>query len=349
MIQYQNVNIEGFACELPEARVTSAELEGRLDPVYQRLKLPHGRLELMTGIQERRFWNPGTLPSETAARAARKLLDKCGVPPARIGCLLHCAVSRDAVEPASSTAVHRRLGMRPDTLNFDISNACLGMLSGIMVIANMIELGQIDFGLAVSGENGGPLVDNTIRLLNTDPALTRKSIKSQFASLTIGSAAAAVLLVRRSLSRMGHRLLAAASYSDCTGSSLCQGDVTGGMTDDSAPLMQTDSPELMRRGVDVAGRMWNKLRDVSGWTKDTPDVICGHQVGKFHRDLLFKTLGLPLAKDFSTFPFMGNCGSASLPLTCALAEESGFLKNGDKLLMLGIGSGINASGLTVQW
>ena len=121
------------------------------------------------------------------------------------------------------------------------------------------------------------------------------------------------------------------------------------MTDASQPLMQTDSHELLQQGVKVAAGMWQKLQSCSGWQADEPDLICTHQVGKFHRALLYEKLGLPLEKDYSSFPLLGNCGSASLPATCALALEQGRLKTGDKLLMLGIGSGINASGLAVQW
>ncbi len=349
MIQYEKVALTGFACELPENQISSAEIEKQLSPLYERLHLPEGRLELMTGIRERRFWNPGSSPSNGSVRAAKKLLQNTGTAADEIGCLVHCSVSRDFVEPATSTVVQRELGLRHDTINFDISNACLGMVSGIMVLANMIELGQIECGLAVCGENAGPLLENTIRTLNADLSLTRKSVKGHFASLTIGSAAAAVLLKRYTPGTSAHRLLACAASSDCSSNHLCQGDASGGMTDKSAPLMETDSQELLQQGVRVAAQMWENLKRVSSWNEQTPDLICSHQVGKFHRELLYKTLHLPLEKDFSTFPILGNCGSASLPATCALAAEEGRLLSGHKLAMLGIGSGINAAGLAVQW
>jgi len=304
---------------------------------------------LMTGIQERRFWRPGTLPSEASTRAAKKLLAATGTPPAEIGCLLHCSVSRDFVEPATATVVHRELQLPDSAMNFDISNACLGLVSGIIVLANMIELGQIDCGLAVCGENAGPLVENTIRTLNLDLSLTRQTIKSQFASLTIGSAAAAVLLRRRDHAPGGHRLLAAATHANCRNNHLCQGDASGGMTSGSLPLMETDSHELMLQGVAVAAQMWDSIKRESDWDNDTPEVVCGHQVGKFHRDLLFRTLQLEVAKDFPTFPILGNCGSASLPATCALAKDGGILQPGRKAALLGIGSGINSAGLAVEW
>ena len=348
-MRYEHVILENCTAFLPERRVTSDELEAELEPLYGRLHLSVGRLELMTGIAERRVWPAGTLPSQAATEAGRRALSRAGLSPSEIGCLVYCGVSRDFAEPATATAVHHGLGLSGDCRNFDISNACLGVASGMEVLAAMIELGQIDWGLAVTGENGWPLVANTVRVLNTDPSVTRQSLKSQFASLTIGSAAAAVLLRRDTLRPGGHRLRASATASDCGGCALCQGQADGAMTDGSAPLMHTDSTELMHQGIDVAARMWEKLCDESGWQAADIDVVCGHQVGKFHRNLLFERLGLPVEKDFPTFPLLGNCGSASLPATCALAEEAGVLRPGRRLAMLGIGSGINSLGFAIEW
>ena len=347
-MKYQNVCIESFGYALPPEVVTSEELERQLSPLYDRLGLVVGRLELMTGIRERRFWHEGTLPSDAATDAARDALAKAHLSAEAMQCLIHCSVSRDFVEPATSTVVHRNLGCAPDCVNFDISNACLGMATGLLSIANRIELGQIQYGIVVSGENAGPLVRNTIAKMNADLSLTRKSIKDQFASLTIGSCATAIVLCHRSLSRTGRRLLVAAEVADTTANQLCQGDAAGGMTDASAPLMSTDSQALLQQGVRAAKEMWRRFKQESGWTESTPDLICTHQVGKAHTALLFESLGLDISKDFATYPILGNCGSSSWPVTCALAEEAGRLCKGTKLAVLAIGSGINCTGLAID-
>lgn len=349
-MNYTRVQLSSFAALEPPEVMTSEELESHLAPLYERLHLPEGRLELMTGIRQRRFWHRGTLPSDAAAAAARKLLSAHGLSAGRIQALFFCGVSRDFAEPATSTAVVRKLGLGEDVLNFDISNACLGMVSGIMALANMVEVGQIECGMAVTGENARPLVENTIRALNADLTLNRRNVKDQFASLTIGSAAAAVMVFRRGCLPGGHDLTAMATASDCRGNALCQGDADGGMTDGAQVLMKTDSHGLMIQGVAVASRMWRKLLDASGWGDGVrPQLVCGHQVGRVHRDLLFANLGLPVELDFPVFPEFGNCGSASLPLACALAEERGRLAGGMRLAALGIGSGINSAGMAINW
>ncbi|MBN2449330.1 MAG: 3-oxoacyl-ACP synthase III [Lentisphaeria bacterium] len=349
-MRYRDICIEAVSYVLPERCVTSAAIERLLKPLYDRLGLPEGRLELMTGIAERRFWPPGTVPSEVSAAAGARALAQAGIRSEEVGCLLHCSVSRDFLEPATATAVHRLLKLPAQALNFDISNACLGVLTGMMMLANMIQLGQVETGVVVAGEHAEPLVEGTIAALNADTTLTRRTIKDQIASLTIGSAATAVVLRHARGSRAGHRLLGVAHLADTEQNHLCQGGSNAGMQDSlGRPIMVTNSQELLQRGVDVAARTWRACKKALRWTNRTPDVICTHQVGRSHRMTLFDRLGLDLQRDYSTFERLGNCGAASLPVTLAMAEEAGRVRTGDRVALLGIGSGINCAMFGVEW
>ena len=71
-----SVGIEGMAYSLPSEAVSSIQLEQRLAPLYERLNLRPGRLELMTGIKERRFWPADMNPSVASAQAGRNLLKR---------------------------------------------------------------------------------------------------------------------------------------------------------------------------------------------------------------------------------------------------------------------------------
>ena len=66
-----------------------------------------------------------------------------GIPPKELDCLIFTSVSRDMMEPATASFVHSQLGLPDRCLVFDISNACLGFLDGMVMLANMIELGQV--------------------------------------------------------------------------------------------------------------------------------------------------------------------------------------------------------------
>ena len=169
---FEKVYIEGLDYHLPEDIVTSAEIEKRLAPLYERLKLPQGRLELMSGIKERRFWDKGIVPSAVATIAGEKAIARAGINKDNIGCLISASVCRDFIEPSTASIIHRNLKIPSEAFVFDVSNACLGVLNGMMIIANMIDQNQILAGLVVAGENGGPLLNNTIQTLLSKPDIS---------------------------------------------------------------------------------------------------------------------------------------------------------------------------------
>ncbi len=348
-MRFQKVCIEALGYHLPENRVSSEDLERQLAPLYERLKLPFGRLEMMSGIRERRFWDKGVFPSEIGSIAGERAIERSGIDRSHIQCLISASVCRDFLEPATASLIHHNLKLPRQSYVFDLSNACLGVLNGIVHIATMIEMGQIRAGLVVAGENGGPLVHNTIETLLSRTEITRNQVKASFASLTIGSAAVGVLLTHESLSKSGHRLLGGASYAATEFNDLCRGNDDSGADSNWAPLMETDSERLMREGCRLAGETWNGVRDILGWKNADVDRVFCHQVGSMHRKLLYETVGLPLEKDFSTLEFLGNTGAASLPVTLALGEEQNAIQSGDKAALLGIGSGLNCLMLGVQW
>ena len=346
---FEKVYIEGLGYYLPENIVTSVEIEKRLEPLYDRLKLPQGRLELMSGIHERRLWDKGVLPSEVATIAGQKAITRAGINKDQIGCLISASVCRDFIEPSTASIIHNNLKIPPEAFVFDVSNACLGVLNAMMIISNMIEQNQILAGLVVAGENGGPLLNNTIETLLSRPDITRNNIKSSFASLTIGSSAVGVVLSHENIARQGHRLMGGVSLAETQFNHLCQGRDEIAISNDLSPLMETDSEALMIEGCRLAGKTWVRTREELGWdNEDVSRVFC-HQVGKGHRKLMYKSVGLDLRKDFSTLEFLGNTGSASLPTTLAMGIEKNVLKAGDKAALLGIGSGLNCMMMGVEW
>jgi 3-oxoacyl-[acyl-carrier-protein] synthase-3 len=345
-MRFQHACIESLAVALPEEIWTSADIEERLRPLYERLKLPFGRLELMTGIKERRVWPAGTRPSTASAAAGRRVLAQSGVKPGQIEVLIHSAVCRDMLEPATASFVHRQLGLGPLTQVFDLSNACLGFLNGLVTLAAMIDAGQVHCGMIVSGENGRPLVERTLQhLLTTE--LNRNEIKPFFANLTIGSGAVAAVVCHEDALPVGavrHRLIGGSCVAATAHSDLCRGDAAGDGLE-----MQTDSEQLLLAGVAVGRQTWAAFEDHTGWTRASVDRFICHQVGSTHRRKLYETLGLDLARDFSSFETLGNMGSASLPVTLSLAAAAGAVRGGQRVALLGIGSGINCLMLGVEW
>lgn len=345
MISFTNVCLDTFGYALPPRVITSEEIEGQLAPLYQRLRLPPGRLELMSGIRERRLWPQGTRPSQAAVLAGEQVIGQAGIDPKSIDCLIVTSVSRDMMEPATASFVHERLGLSPSCLVFDISNACLGFLDGMVMLANMLELGQIANGLVVSGETAEELLDSTLAGLLADPSLNRKDIKPVFASLTIGSGAIGLYMRRVREGEDRPRLVHGVWRANTRYSNLCHGGQSGAST----TQMATNSEELLHRGVETAEETWRAFSARPGWQAEEISRFFCHQVGSAHARLLFTRLGLDPAKNFETLSTLGNVGSVSAPITMAMAIEQGAYVPGQRGALLGIGSGINCLMLGVEW
>jgi 3-oxoacyl-[acyl-carrier-protein] synthase III len=341
-MHFRNVCLEAFGYVLPDETVSSDELERRLAPAYDRLRLPPGRLELMTGIRERRFFPPGASMGRISAESGRRALAAAELDAKHVGALVHGSVCRDYLEPATACGVHHALGLPPECLIYDTSNACLGILTGMLNVANMIELGQIRAGLVVGTECGRALVENTIARLNDDASIDRRGVKQFVASLTIGSGSVAVLLCDRELSRTQNRLQGAVVRAHTHENGLCQ-------SDGLETFMRTDSEQLMRAGVEAAELTFVGFLQELEWSRDDVARTVCHQVGVAHRRLMFEALGLNEELDFSTFETLGNTGAVALPLTMALAAEARWLERDQKVALLGIGSGINCQMLGVSW
>lgn len=341
-MRFENVCLESIAVALPDEVWTSAQIEARLRPLYERLKLPEGRLELMSGIRERRMWPAGTRPSDASAAAGKAVLARSQLPASRVQLFIHAAVSRDMLEPATASFAHRKIGLPGTAQIMDVSNACLGFLNSLTLAGAMIEARQIDCAMIVAGEQGRPLVEQTIQTLLAKPH-SRNDIKPFFANLTIGSGAVAAIVCHRSLVQgRAHRLLGGIARAATQHSELCQGDTYGA----ESLAMQTDSEQLLVAGVELAKETWRDFTAEQGSSFDR--FIC-HQVGSAHRRKLYETLGLDLAKDFSTFERLGNTGSVALPATLEAAMAAGAVKEGDRVGLLGIGSGLNCLMLALEW
>lgn len=353
MARYEKVEIcAAFGYELAPNEVSSDEIERRLKPLYDRLKLSVGRLELMTGIKTRRFWNRGAKVSSLAARAGKIALEKSKIAPARVGALINGSVCRDYLEPSTASIVAEKLKLGPSVSLFDISNACLGALNAALVIADMIELGRIEIGLVCAAEIGEALVDETIDWLNRTENLTRADLKSSFASLTIGSGSVAIALAREGVlddSAPRAKLLGSMSMADPASSRLCLSEGDRGFNSDPRPLMNSDSEKLLIAGCRLANRTWGAFLDEIGWSRDQIDRIITHQVGAAHRKALYEAIGEDPAKDYETVSRLGNIGSVSAPLTLALAAENRFVNPTDKVALLGIGSGLSSTMLAIEW
>jgi acyl-CoA:acyl-CoA alkyltransferase len=339
-LRFENVSLLSVGYVLPPEVVSSDDIETMLAAVYERLRLPQGRLEGMSGIRRRRLWHRGTRISDQSAESTRLALRAAEFDSRHVGCLIHASVCREYLEPATACRVHHLAGLPADAWVYDVSNACLGVMNGAVQIAQLIEAGVIDSGVVVGTEDCRGLLEATIQQLIADKTLTRQSIKPAFASLTIGSGSCAWLLGRTD--RFGGSPISAAvavartEYHD-----LCQSD-TDQAGSSMQPIMNTDSELLLEAGIRTGGEAFEKLLAETAWQRaDIGFTVC-HQVGTAHRRRMLERLAMPESTDYCSFPDLGNTGSVALPTALGQGLQSGFLTSGHRIGLLGIGSGLNS-------
>ena len=348
-MNYSKVYIEGLGYTLAPVVVTSEELESRLEPLYEALKIPVGQLEALTGIAERRWWPSDHRLSDGAISAARMSLDESGVGAADLGAVVYAGVCREHFEPATACRVAHELGVCPDAAIYDISNACLGVMTGMIDIANRIELGQIRAGLVVSCESAREIIELTISgVLKT---CTMAGFTECLATLTGGSGAAAVLLTDGSFAspQGSHQLLGGVELSAPAHHALCRWGVTSQTGARNEEFMLTDAVGILEHGVVLGTATWEAFLKNQGWTLDAVDKVICHQVAASNQEAILAATGIAKEKDYTSYEFLGNMGTVSLPTTAALASERGFLETGDQVALLGIGSGLNCLMLGLRW
>jgi len=314
---------------------TSAAFDERLAETYERTGMQAGMLQQLAGVRERRWFPDDVSIPDAAAMAGAKALAEAGIDPSQVGVLINTSVSRANLEPSVAVTVHHQLGLGTSCLNFDITNACLGFLNAIQVAGTLIDSGQAEYALLVNAESIRGLHEATLDRL-ARPDATAGDVKAQFASLTIGSGAAAMVLGRSDRHPEGHRVEGGSSRAGTEHHELCVGDLN---------LMNTDSRALFQAGIALAVDTWKHAQDEFDWAE--ADYFMCHQTSTKHIATMAAAVGVGIDRFPMTVETYGNLGPAAVPFT--LAQNVDLLQPGMRVILLGIGSGLNTSFAEILW
>ncbi|KZE21615.1 3-oxoacyl-ACP synthase III [Brevibacterium casei] len=334
--RHSNVALLGLAEIVAPNEVTSHEFDERLADTLTTLGLPTGLLQRVAGVESRRNWDQPSDFVAGAVAAGGKALAEAGVEPSAIGLMVNTSVTREHLEPSVAVGVHAGIGLGPQAMNFDIANACLGFVNGMTLAANMIDAGQIDYALVVAGEDASRVQEATLRRL-TRSGITREEYLNEFASLTLGSGASAAVLGPADRHPEGHRILGGITRAATQHHELCVGDHNG---------MFTDTKGLLAGGMELVVAAWEEAHE-NGWDWRNMDRYVMHQVSDVHTNSITRAAGLDPERIPVTYPELGNVGPASLPIT--LSREVETLQRGDRILCMGVGSGLNTAMTEIEW
>ena len=336
---FQHVAIAGLAHIDAPRRLSSAEINERLRPTLERLGIRIDVLGEVAGIHSRYLWEDDVQASDVATLAGVKALADAGIDPDKVGLLVNTSVSRDYLEPSTASIVSGNLGL-PDTCqNFDVANACLAFINGMDIASRMIERGEIDYALIVDGETADLAYEKTLERLTRDDA-TEEQFRNELATLTLGSGAAAMVLARAELAPGAPRYRGGVTRAATEWNKLCRGNLDG---------MVTDTRTLLVEGIKLSQKTFGAAKQALGWVAEELDQFVIHQVSKVHTAAFTKAIGIDPKKVLTIFGEHGNIGPASVPIVLSKLREMGRLKKGDRVALLGIGSGLNCSMAEVVW
>ncbi|OHE84076.1 MAG: 3-oxoacyl-ACP synthase III [Lysobacterales bacterium RIFOXYD1_FULL_69_11] len=336
---FQHVAIAGLAHIDAPRRLSSDDINARLKPTLDRLGIRTDVLKDIAGIHARRLWDGPMLASDAATLAARKAMDDAGIDSSKVGLLVNTSVSRDYLEPSTASIVSGNLGLTEHCQNFDVANACLAFINGMDIAARMIERGEIEYALVVDGETADLAYEKTLERL-TSPDATEEQFRNELATLTLGCGAAAMVMARAELVPAAPRYRGGVTRAATEWNGLCRGNLD---------RMVTDTRLLLIEGLKLAQKTFVAAKQALGWVVEELDEFVIHQVSQVHTQAFVKAFGIDPKKVLTIFAEHGNIGPASVPIVLSKLREMGRLKKGDRVALLGIGSGLNCSMAEVVW
>ena len=336
---FKNVSIAGLAHIDAPHTLTSKEINERLKPTLDRLGIRTDVLGDIAGIHARRLWDADMLASDAATLAARKALEDAGIGADKIGLLVNTSVSRDYLEPSTASIVSGNLGVGDECMTFDVANACLAFINGMDIAARMLERGEIDYALIVDGETANLVYEKTLERMAL-PGVTADDFRNEMAALTLGCGAAAMVMARTELVPDAPRYRGGVTRSATEWNQLCRGNLD---------RMVTDTRMLLIEGIKLAQKTFVAAREALGWAVEELDQFVIHQVSQPHTAAFIKNFGIDPKKVMTIFGEHGNIGPASVPIVLSKLKQLGKLKKGDRIALLGIGSGLNCSRAEGVW
>ena len=336
---FQNVSIAGLAHVDAPHTLTSKAINEQLKPTMDRLGIRTDVLGDIAGIHARRLWDDEQQSSDVATLAARLAMQDAGVTADQIGLLVNTSVSRDYLEPSTASIVSGNLGVGEDCQNFDVANACLAFINGMDIAARMLERGEINYALVVDGETANLAYKKTLERLQS-PEVTEEQFRNELATLTLGCGAAAMVMSRADLTPDAPRYKGGVTKSATQWNTLCRGNLD---------RMVTDTRMLLIEGLKLAQKTFVAAKAGLGWAVDELDQFVIHQVSQPHTQAVVKAFGIDPKKVMTIFGEHGNIGPASVPIVLSKLKELGRLKKGDRIALMGNGSGLNCSMAEVVW
>jgi 3-oxoacyl-[acyl-carrier-protein] synthase-3 len=288
-----------------------------------------------TGIKERHI-SGGEDLSFYAAKAAKQILDRAGVPAEDVELIVVATVTADYGTPSAACMVQKAIGASR-AVAFDVTAACSGFLYGVSVADKFIRCGVYRNALVIGGEILSKIVDWTDRST----------------CVLFGDGAAGVLLERTD-SEEGVLLEELGAQGDMY-EVLTEGHVPpANAFNQVEPLKEQDYVYMDGRAVFkfATKKIVSSVSHVLEEAHVTPDEIkyfIPHQANARIVEVAAKKLKVPYERFYMNIEHYGNTSAASIPIALNEMSEKGLLEKGDKIVLCGFGGGLSWGTILIQW
>jgi 3-oxoacyl-[acyl-carrier-protein] synthase-3 len=316
------IGITGLGVHVPERVFTNKDLEQFVDTSDE-------WIVERTGIRERRFAAEDEALTDIARPAAVRALEDSGTRPDEIDLLICATVTPDMMFPTSSALLADELGM-PDAAAYDLLAGCTGFVYAIAQAYGMLAGGLAKKALVVGG-------DVLSKILDWEDRSTL---------VLFGDGAGAVVLERVDDGGfLGFELGADGGG----GEHLWLPGSGSRRFEDADRLVKMNGREVFKFATRVMVSSAEAVLDECGRTVDEIDVYVPHQANKRIIDHAARKLGIPEEKVVVNVDRYGNTSSGSIPLALADAAADGRLREGELVLMTGMGAGLTWGSALIEW
>ena len=318
----RRIGITGLGVHAPERVFTNKDLEQYVDTTDE-------WIVERTGIRERRFAAEDEALTDIARPAAIAALADAGVAAGEIDLLICATVTPDMMFPTSSALLADELGM-PDAAAYDLLAGCTGFVYAIAQAYGMIAGGLAQKALVVGG-------DVLSKILDWEDRSTL---------VLFGDGAGAVVLEPVGEGGfLGFELGADGGG----GENLWLPGSGSRHFEDPDGMVKMNGREVFKFATRVMVTSAEKILAACGVSVDDVDVYVPHQANKRIIDHAARKLGIPEEKVVVNVDRYGNTSSGSIPLALADAEADGRLREGELVLMTGMGAGLTWGSALIEW
>jgi 3-oxoacyl-[acyl-carrier-protein] synthase-3 len=285
-----------------------------------------------SGIEERRWVDPGEGGAEMAAKACTEAMTKAGLEAKDIDMLVYATLSPDVCFPGTGVFVQRLLGLR-EIPCYDIRQQCTGFIYGLAMADAFIKSGQYKHILVIGSEVHSTGLD--------------VSTRGRDVTVLFGDGAGAVVLGRATDD--AHVIMSTHLHADGSDAEILWTEAPASRN--HPRITEADMaaakhyPAMVGKKVfkHAVTRMPQVLMEgmvTHGLKLDDIDMVIPHQANLRINQMVAKMIGLPEHKMHNNIQKYGNTTAASIPLCMHEAIELGKIQPGNLVALVAFGAGL---------